>query len=614
MRRTGKSLALFALLAATSALADAEFYQTVDRNPVGTEETFHLTVVVSDAPDGSSVQVPPSPDFEVLQRSQSTQMSYQIVNGHGQIKKVLKYTFTMRANRPGALTIPAAALHTPDKILKSEAIALKAVKGHTNQPAPPPHPPSMPAFPGFPNPFGDDDSDPFSGFREPEVPRSNSDLFMVAHLDKDEAYVGEQVTLTLTVYSRVELSQIESPKWPDLDGFWNESIDSPTQLAPEQKTLNGVPYKAYLLKRLALFPVKPGNATIGSIEVSITTGFLFAGGKYKRSSPAVSLKVKPLPPGGTGNNVGRWRLSAQASQTTVALGEPIQIKVTAEGKGNLKNVTLPPLTGPASLKIYDPQTTDTASAPKGQLGGRRVNEYIVLPQQSGSFTLPGLTLNFFNPETQHWESSKTDPINLTVTAGQGGSTVMNAPITGATLDPTQKNQLVATGLKTLHHTAKFESDSTPLFTKNVFIPLTGAPVALGFGVLLFGFIRSSRGGSVDLARRRQVRAARARLAAAEKLKSSAKVAEFYAEVEKALLSFLEARLTVPVQGLTRAQLEELLKQRGVPDQPRARVLAVLEASELGRFAPGMAGARQKAIDDAAFAMATFEVDETRRAA
>src|SRR5206468_7077274 len=116
--------------------------------------------------------------------------------------------------------------------------------------------PRVQQFPGFPNPFGDDDSDPFSGFPQPEVPRSNSDLFLVAHLDKEEATVGEQVTLTLTVYSRVELSQIESPKWPDLDGFWNESLHSPTQLAPEQKVLNGVPHKAYLPKRLALFPLQ----------------------------------------------------------------------------------------------------------------------------------------------------------------------------------------------------------------------------------------------------------------------------------------------------------------------------------------------------------------------
>jgi len=288
--------------------------------------------------------------------------------------------------------------------------------------------------------------------------------------------------------------------------------------------------------------------------------------------------------------------------------------VIAEGKGNLKYLALPQLTGPSALKIYDPQTTDSAVTSHGQLGGKRVSEYIVLPQQSGSFTLPGLAFNYFNPEAGKWEVSKTDPVTLTVTAGQGGSTVMTAPMASGAIDPTQKNQLVATGLKTLHHTARFEQVSPPLVSRVIFVPLAGTPPALGFGVLLFGFIRRSRGGNLDLARRKQARAARARLAAAEKLKGSSKADEFYAEVEKALLSFLEAKLSTPVQGLTRPQLEELLRSRGVPDAPRAQVLAVLEASELGRFAPGMAGARQKALDDAALAMETFEVDEARRAA
>ncbi len=614
MARTGSRLALLTLLAAASAYAETEFYQTVDRNQVGTEETFHLTVVVSDAPDGSNLQVPPSSDFEVLSKSTSTQMSYQIGSGgKGLIKQVTKYTFTLRANRAGALTIPPAQLRTADKTYKTDAIKISAVKGHTNQP-PPQQPQPRSPFPGFPDPFGGDDSDPFAGFPQPEVPRSNSDLFMVANLDKEEAYVGEQVTLTLTVYSRVELSQIDGPKWPDLDGFWNEAIDTPTQLAPEQKVLNGVPYKAYLLRRLALFPVKAGNATIGPIEVNITTGFLFAGGRYKRTSPPVSLKVKPLPNGPVSNNVGRWRLSTQASQTTVALGEPVQVKVILEGKGNLKNVTLPPLTGPQSLKIYDPQTTDAVNTTKGQLGGRRTAEYIVLAQQTGAFTLPGLTFNFFNPELGRWDVSRTDPITLTITPGQGGATVGPAPVATSTLDPTQKNQLIASGVKTLHHTARFEPPSKPFVSTLVFVPLAATPLAFGLGGLLLGLWRRARGDTPASARRRQARAARARLSAAEKLKSSAKADQFYAEVEKALLSFLEAKLSTPVQGLTRAQLDELLKARNVPDDARTRVLAVLEASELGRFAPGMAGARQKTLDDAATAMESFSMTEERRAA
>src|SRR5258705_9752196 len=102
MRRTGKAVALFGLLFAARAFAEVEFYKTVDRNKVGTEDTFRLTIVVGDAPDGATVQFPAPNDFEVLSRSQSTQMSYSLGgNSGGTIKRVQKYTLVMRANRAG---------------------------------------------------------------------------------------------------------------------------------------------------------------------------------------------------------------------------------------------------------------------------------------------------------------------------------------------------------------------------------------------------------------------------------------------------------------------------------------------------------------------------------
>ena len=67
MRRTGSGqmalLAVLALLAASPAWADIEFYQSVDRTEVGTEDTFRLTVVVADAPPSAQVQFPAPKDF-----------------------------------------------------------------------------------------------------------------------------------------------------------------------------------------------------------------------------------------------------------------------------------------------------------------------------------------------------------------------------------------------------------------------------------------------------------------------------------------------------------------------------------------------------------------------
>ena len=148
---------------------------------------------------------------------------------------------------------------------------------------------------------------------EPVIPRGDSDLFLRASLDKDEVYVGEQATLSLYIYSRVDLSSVDAVTMPKLEGFWSEDVESPTQLSGEQKIVNGIPYRAYLLRRRALFPVKPGTLTITPAEADITTGFLFAGHRVHRVANALKVKVKPLPPGapaGMANaNVGSWQLS-----------------------------------------------------------------------------------------------------------------------------------------------------------------------------------------------------------------------------------------------------------------------------------------------------------------
>ncbi|MBK7858247.1 MAG: protein BatD [Archangiaceae bacterium] len=618
MRRTGShsALLLLGLLTAATARAEVEFYQTVDRTKIGTEDTFHLTIVVGDAPEGATVQFPAPNDFEVLQRSQSTQMSYSLGAGNsGVIKRVQKYTLTMRANRTGKLTIPPAALATAQKTLKTEPIQVEVVKGRLAPDAPPPGRRSP-----FPDPFGNffgggnDDSDPFSGFPqppEPDVPRGSSDTFLKASLDKETAWVGEQVNFSLYIYSRADLAAVDAVTMPKLEGFLSEDLDSPTQLAPESRTIGGVPYRAYLLRRRAIFPLKAGDISIGPAEVDITTGWLYQGSRQHRKGNPLTLKVKPLPREAQGLNVGRWRINAEASQTSTQVGAPLQVRVVLDGVGNLKSAVMPKLSGPTALKIYEPTTTDKVQIRRGTFGGTRVQEYVVLPQQTGTFTLPAVKLRYFNPESGQVEESTTDPLTLTVAAGAGGQNYAQAPAggSGGTDAAGPKNRLEAGGLKQLRHTAQFTSARKPLWSRPWFVPFAAGPLALTLGFAAFGLMRRATSGSDPASeKKKKARAARARLAAAEKLRASGKTADFYSEVEKALLSFLDTRLSQAASGLTREQLDLKMAAAGASEDVRARVKSALETCDVGRYAPGMGddAARGRALDEAARAIEAWD--------
>jgi hypothetical protein len=620
MARTGSALAIAAVLstAAPALAAELEFYMTVDRNKVGTEDTFRCEIVVSNAPEGAVVQFPAPSDFEVLSRSESTQMSYSVgAGGMGQIKQVRKYTLILRATRTGALTIPAAGLQTASRTYKTESIKLDVVPGRlapdprTQRKPPPQNPFGLP--PGFPPGLFDDDDlappganpfDPF-GDDEPSIPRSDSDLFLRASLDRPEVFVGEQVTLTLYIYSRIDLMAVDSVIMPKLEGFLAQDIASPTNLAPETRTIGGVPYRAYLLRSKALFPLKPGDVTIEAAESDISSGvFPFSGRKIHRKSNTLTLKVKPLPAGA--GNVGRWRLSSTVNQTDVTLGEPVQLKLILEGRGNLKAVTLPKLEAPAALRVFDPQQTEKQTVTKNLVGGTRTVEYVLVPQQTGTFTVPGLTLEYFDPESQKIETSAVDPITLTVRPSSTGAQATQVPTNGALpVDPTARNQLVGGGLKPLRNTARFSEPRPPSWSRPAFPFLALGPVALGLLLGVAALVRGQLGQEDATSRReRQAKAARKRLAQAEKVSATGSTSDFYAEVDKALRSFLEARLGQPVTGLTRPQLDEAMQGAQVPDDVRARVLSVFETCDLGRYAPGMgdAAARRRALDDAAHAM------------
>jgi len=626
MRRTGspgaRALCAVLLLASgVAAAADVEFYQAVDRNEIGTEDTFRLTIVSTNAPDGAQIKLPGSDDFEILSRSQSTEMSVQMGMGPASIRRTQKTVLILRATRTGSLTLPGASLVTDRKTYRADPITLRVRAGHVKDPnanARAQRPDPLDPFHNFP-PSGstsdDDEEEPPSRSADMDIPRNDSDLFLRAIVDHTDVYVGEQVTMTLWIFSRVDLSEVTALNLPKLDGFWSEDIDSPTQLAGEQKVINGIPYRAYMLKRRALYPVKPGTVTVDAAEVDVITGFLFANRRVHRKSNEIEVKVKPLPsqgrpPGFNSNNVGSWRVSAEATQTEVELGQPVTVRVTLEGKGNLRNVALPALTGPSSVRIYDPTTTDTMAMPRGKIGGRRVQEYLVLAQQTGQFTLPALTFNFFDPETGHYETSRTDPITLTVRPGSGTP----PPSTGSpgsaaqAQAPDAKNVLNAGGLRPLRYSADFTARQEPLWKRGFFAPAMAAPVVLWLGVLAVGFVRARLSREDEGSRtKKRAREARKRLAAAEQLKAAGSSDAFYGEVEKALLHFLEAKLGVPVGGLTREGLTEKLRAARVPEERQQRVLRVLSECERGRFAPGAEGAaREQVLEDAEAAMEGWE--------
>ena len=588
MRRTGSPLTILLVVAAPvlalAAPPPPVVTQDVDRSEVGTEDIFVLTVRATDVPSGSSLQLPDMPTVETIGTSRGTETSIRVDSGGPRVQQVSTLRVRLRAQKPGKLVLPPAELHTSSGVFRSQPVTLTVKAGHVADSGGGRTRPD----PFNTSPFPEDEDNPFDAFRRRTQPTGERELFLRGELDKKEVYQGEQATLSLWIYARVDLSRVDAVTMPKLDGFWTEDVETPKELTSETRTVDGVPYRAYLLRRLALFPVKSGQREIGPVEADITTGFLFAGRREHRASQPLTLKVKALPPGAPPgfqpSAVGSWTLGSELTSERTELGTPVTLRLTVEGRGNVKDLVLPRPVVPPALKLYDPTTSDKTSTVRSRIQGRRTQEFLVLPQQTGTFEIPAMELVYFDPDTGRYERSRTAPLTLTVVPGAGSSTLATSAARGD--EPTARNVLNATALRPLRVQAELDRPQPP-WRRGWFLALLAFPPLAFVGMLAGQAVQRHRARSDPRGeQRRREQRVRARLAALRTSGHQLDDVAFSAEVDGAVAELLSLRLGAPVTGLTREALRSRLAEAGAPPELQARVVRIQDACDEVRFAPG----------------------------
>ena len=637
-----------------SALAvEVEFYAVADREKVPLDETISLTVTLShDAGARGETLILPefAPDFQVLSRKNSEQTSFQMTgSGPPSFRKVRVYRFVLSPTRTGKLQIPPGKLLLDNRNYETAPIQItvtapkgsgsagagtsRSRRGNTN--SPPAAPPSMPdpfaggGLGGLDDFLGADELEELENLlgmggsagrrRRGSSEIQDSDIFLRTVLDKKKAYLGEQITMSLLLYARSDVSGVNNMKLPKLDGFWSEDLETPSQITGERRVIDGVAYRVFLLRRKALFPLKAGKLTIDQVEaeISMSMGFFFSGGRrVQRKSAPVEVEVLPLPlnppKGFESSNVGSWRLSAEATPERVPLNQPITLRLTLEGKGNLRNISMPPLPDIPGLKVYEPTTSERLSTSRNLFGGRRTFEYLLMPTKTGEFTLPAFELPFFDPAQKKYRTAKTRPIKVHVDAGSAPAPLVMGQAAVAGVQPGDQavNILDASGLKPLRYKGVLQKPKQALHERPWFLPLLLAPF---FAWLLLGVVQIGKGTfASSTGDQRRLKGAgkrlKARLHKAEKFLQASDAEAFYAEIANALGAYLTDKLARPSAGMTRPELRSALAELGAPQGVLDDLENLLDTCDAGRFAPAGAemAAMQKARDEALSAMQKLE--------
>ncbi len=316
-------LALALALTSAPGVARADdvlFYARADPEQIAQSETVVWQIVLSGNTGDASIELPVMEDWSQVSKSHSSSTQINLGGGGSQITRQTTVKVILAPTRTGTLTILPAHVRINGKDYETSTLSVKVTPGGATPP-PRGHPPAQPDPDPFSqlfggNPFGNmpgmQGQDPFAQMMGEGGPPKDSDLFVRASLDKKQAYLGEQVTLSMYLFARVDIAEVKDLKPPKLDAFFAEDIEAPNQLTGEVREVNGVPYSVFLLRRRALFPLRAGKLVVEPTEVDVITGMSIFGNGHKshRASQPLELEVLPLPagapPGFDSPNVGSW--------------------------------------------------------------------------------------------------------------------------------------------------------------------------------------------------------------------------------------------------------------------------------------------------------------------
>lgn len=257
------------------------------------------------------------------------------------------------------------------------------------------------------------------------IPRNLNDSFFIhLEIDKKEAYVGEQITVSWYLFTKGQILGLDRLKFPDLKGFWKEIIEEVPALNFTPEVINGVMYRKALLASHALFPIKEGISVIDEYKVKATVqvptqsfgGLSYSEPySYQRSSDRVEIKVKAIPKEGQPLNfsgaVGFFDVIGTVSETQVPINQPFALTLRFEGQGNAKLIDLPEVQWPEGLEYFD-QKSEARFFKNGR--SFREFEVLLIPRKNGEIEIPSFNFSFFDPERQEFYEKHTQSIKIQV--------------------------------------------------------------------------------------------------------------------------------------------------------------------------------------------------------
>lgn len=579
---------LYILILFISSWATAQtpsFYAQVSKNRVAVGEVFQVAFTLNGS--GNNLVYPNLNDFDIYSGPNQSQ-SMSMVNGN--ISQSTTISLFIAAKKEGKFTIGVATVMSGNQKLETKPIVIEAVKGN----AQPQQSGNQNAQSGQPQ----QNQKPEKNQYVSEI--SNEDLFVRTFLSKTKCYLGEQLTLTQKVYSRVDLRGFQNVKFPPYNGFWSQQETSNQQINLTQENVNGVMYYVADYCKVYLFPQRIGTITIDPVELdcivrrqtkrqprNIFEQFFGAGGyedvPIKVKSKAVKVDVQDLPvenkPIEFSGAVGDFSYKAELNKDRIKANEAVNLKITISGKGNIKLIEPLKLNLPESFEAYDPKQNENIKTMGGVSGSITYN-YLIIPREKGEFILSDLGFNYFNADKKQYVTIPSPDMKLTVLEGDPGSAQIITPTKKGVKESENDIRYIKTGDLGLHKNDKEFFSSITHYLLLIF------PTLLFFAALFF--VRQhikANSNLMAVKERKAAKLAKKQLVIAEKHMSANNKDLFFTEVLNALNKYIGDKFALSIVDLSKEKIMEMLLSRHVTEETAKRVIDTLNTCEYAKYAP-----------------------------
>ena len=381
MNRVFKNSSLILLLL-VAIPSWASLSSTVDRTQIETNETLQLTVRYSGkAPSGD-------PDFSAIEKdfsiaSNSRQQQYSWVNGES--TSYTDWKILLIPKRQGKLTVPSLNFMGS----RSQAIGINVRPANTSAST-----------------------------------SSGQPVFIETTVDKDMAFIQEQVILTHRLHYSVPLQDISISEFEIPDAIIQ-------QISEERfnKRINGKNYSIIEIK-FALFGQSVGKLKIPSQRfTAFETSNSGLGGFFSRGNRVIRLteeKIVDIAPIPTHLSTSQWMPSSQVrleqswsdNSGTLTAGEPITrtVKISALGLTAAQIQPLPSVDN-SQLKLYPDQPSLEDKQTNRGILGVRTESLAIVPNQAGQISIPAIEIEWWDTVNNRMQTSRLPSKTFNVVAG-----------------------------------------------------------------------------------------------------------------------------------------------------------------------------------------------------